>query len=299
MQLIKFVVALLAMTSATIHAQETGTLQKIKDSKTIVLGVRESSIPFSYLDDNHKYVGYTVDLCLKIVGAIKKQLDMSDIEVKYVPVVSSNRTAMMTGGVIDLECGSTTNNQERQQQVAFAPTSFLTATRVLAKKSSHITGFADLRGKNLVVTSGTANLREVAALNTERNLGINITRVKDHAEGFAMVENDQAAGFAMDDILLASFAANAKRPGDYFITQESLPPEPYGIMLRRNDAAFKKLVDTTLTAVYTSSEINRIYARWFQSPIAPKGINLNWPMSEQLKRAFAKPTDSGNPADYK
>ncbi|HEY8100761.1 MAG TPA: amino acid ABC transporter substrate-binding protein [Burkholderiaceae bacterium] len=301
MKAIKFATALIAagLFFNTAQAQESATLKKIKASGSITLGVRESSVPFTYLDDKQNYQGYSLDLCMKVVSAIQKQLHLSQLAVKLNPVTSATRIPLMANGTIDLECGSTTNNAERQQQVAFAPSMFLTATRLLSKKSSHINGLADLKGKILVSTSGTANLKELTALNAERNLGITIVPAKDHAEAFLMVETGRAAAFGMDDVLLASLAASSKTPAAYMISQESLIPEPYGIMMRRGDPEFKKLVDAEISRIYTSGEINRIYAKWFQSPIPPKGINLNWPMTEQLKNAFKNPTDSPNPAAYK
>jgi glutamate/aspartate transport system substrate-binding protein len=205
----------------------------------------------------------------------------------------------MANGTIDLECGSTTNNVERQKQVAFSPTTFLTSTRLVAKKSANINSLRDLRGKTLVSTSGTANLKELSEINNIKNLGINIVTAKDHAEAFLMVETGRAAAFGMDDILLASLAASSKNPDDYVISHESLFAEPYALMMRRDDPGFKKAVDGALTEIYASGEINRIYAKWFQSPIPPKGINLNWPMSEALKRNFAHPSDSGEPGAYR
>jgi glutamate/aspartate transport system substrate-binding protein len=286
------------MIAGAAQAQESGTLKKIKDTGTITLGVRDSSIPFSYLDDKQSYQGYSIDLCMKIVTAVQKQLGMTALNVKMNPVTSATRIPLMANGTIDLECGSTTNNLERQKQVAFAPTTFVTANRLLAKKSSGINSLNDMKGKSLVSTSGTSNLKQVTTLNGERNLGMNIMTAKDHAEAFLMVETGRAVAFAMDDILLASLAASSKSPGDYAITKEALSVEPYGIMLRREDPAFKKVVDTAIENVFKSGEINRIYAKWFQSPIPPKGVNLNWPISEPLKNAIAKPTDSGDPLAY-
>lgn len=292
-------VAGLACIASPSQAQElTGTLKKIKDSGTVTLGVRDSSIPFSYLDDKQSYQGYSIDICLRAVTAIQKQLGMSALNVKMNPVTSATRIPLMANGTIDMECGSTTNNLERQKQVAFAPTTFVTANRLLAKKSSNISKLEDLKGKSLVSTAGTANLKQVTTLNAERNLGMHILTAKDHAEGFLMVETGRATAFAMDDILLSSLAASSKAPQDYAITKEALSVEPYGIMLRRNDEAFKKAVDTAVINLMKSGEINKIYAKWFQSPIPPKNINLNVPMSEQLKAVIAKPTDSGDPAAY-
>ena len=300
MKLAKFIAVLISagisMTAA--QADEVGTLKKIKETGTITLGVRDSSIPFSYLDDKQSYQGYSVDLCMKVVTSLQKQLGLSSLSVKLNPVTSATRIPLMANGTIDLECGSTTNNVERQAQVSFAPTTFVTASRLIAKKSANIKSLADLKGKTLVSTAGTSSLKNVTSLNTERNLGMNIMSAKDHAEAFLMVETGRAAAFAMDDVLLASLAAGSKAPGDYIITNEALSVEPYGIMMRRDDPAFKKAVDKAIEDVFKSGEINRIYAKWFMSPIPPKGLTMNMPMTEQLKKAIAKPTDSGDPAVY-
>ena len=281
------------------HAEElTGTMKKIKDTKSITLGVRDSSIPFSYLDDKQSYQGYSIDLCLKVVTAIQKQLGLTALDVKMNPVTSATRIPLMANGTVDLECGSTTNNLERQKQVAFAPTTFVTANRLLSKKSSNINTLADMKGKPLVSTSGTSNLKQLTTLNGEQNLGMNIMTAKDHAEAFLMVETGRATAFGMDDILLASLAASSKSPADYTISSEALSIEPYAIMMRREDPQFKKAVDTAIENVFKSGDINRIYAKWFQSPIPPKGVNLNIPMSAQLKAVISKPTDSGDPASY-
>lgn len=285
--------------ATAVQAQDlTGTLKKIKDTGAITLGVRDSSIPFSYLDDKQSYQGYSIDLCLKVVTAVQKQLGLTALTVKMNPVTSATRIPLMANGTIDLECGSTTNNVERQKQVAFAPTTFVTANRLLAKKSANINTLDDMKGKALVSTSGTSNLKQVTSLNGERNLGMNIMTAKDHAEAFLMVETGRATAFAMDDILLASLAASSKSPSDYSITKEALSVEPYGIMLRRGDPEFKKAVDAAIMNVFKSGDINRLYTKWFMSPIPPKGITLNIPMSDQLKAVIAKPTDSGEPGAY-
>lgn len=297
----KCVVALIGaglFAGATQAAELTGTLKKIKDTGTITLGVRDSSIPFSYLDDKQSYQGYSIDLCMKAATAVQKQLGMTSLNVKMVPVTSATRIPLISNGTIDLACGSATNNADRQKVVAFAPTMFVTANRLLAKKSANIKTLADMKGKTIVSTSGTSNLKQITVLNGERNLGMNVLAAKDHAEAFLMVETGRAAAFAMDDILLFSLAASSKAPADYAITSEALSVEPYGIIERRDDPDFKKAVDTALANVYKSGEINKIYAKWFQSPIPPKGINLNVPMSAELKAAFAHPTDSPNPASY-
>jgi glutamate/aspartate transport system substrate-binding protein len=299
----KFIAALLSIGIiggiAPLHAQElTGTLAKIQKSGTITLGVRDGSIPFSYLDDKQQYQGYSIDLCMKVVTSLQKQLGLTALKVVMNPVTSANRIPLMANGTIDLECGSTTNNLERQQQVAFAPTMFVIANRLLSKKSSNIKTLADMKGKTLVATAGTTTSKQMTILNNERDLGMRIAVGRDHPESFLMVETGRAVAEANDDILLASQIANAKNPGDYEITKEALSIEPYAIMMRRGDPAFKKAVDDALGKVYKSDDINRIYNKWFMSAIPPKGINLNFPMSAELKAVFANPTDSGDPAAY-
>ncbi|MDL2356134.1 MAG: amino acid ABC transporter substrate-binding protein [Pseudomonadota bacterium] len=286
--------------SAGAQAQEpTGTLAKIKKTGTITLGVRDGSIPFSYLDDKQQYQGYSIDLCLKVVDALKKQLGLAELKVAMNPVTSANRIPLMANGTIDLECGSTTNNLERQQQVAFAPTMFVIANRLLVKKASGIKSLADMKGKTLVSTAGTSTLKQMTILNREKELGMNIVVAKDHPEAFLMVETGRAAAEANDDILLASQRANAKRPDDYELSAEALSVEPYGIMLRKDDPAFKKAVDDAIVNYYKSGDaVHQLYQKWFMSPIPPKGINLRFPMPPQLEVVLAHPTDSGDPADY-
>ncbi|PHV05107.1 amino acid ABC transporter substrate-binding protein [Janthinobacterium sp. BJB412] len=279
-------------------AEPGGTLAKIKRSGSITLGVRDGSIPFSYLDDKQQYQGYSVDLCMKVVVALQKQLGLTGIKVVMNPVTSANRIPLMANGTIDLECGSTTNNAERQKQVAFAPTMFVIANRLLAKKSSHIRSLADMKGKTLVATAGTTTLKQMTILNNEQQLGLNIVVGKDHPESFLMMETGRAVAEANDDILLASQVATARNPGDYEITSEALSVEPYGIMLRRDDPEFKQAVDAALSHFYRSDDYVKLYNKWFTSPIPPKGINLNFPMPPQLKAVIAKPTDSPDPAAY-
>ena len=237
-------------------AQElTGTLKNIKETGAITLGFRNSSIPFSYLDDNQKPIGYAMDICYKIVDAVKKELKLDKLEVKLNPVTSSTRIPLLANGTIDLECGSTTNNTERQKQVAYTNTHFLTASRYVSKKSSKINSIDDLKGKPVVSTSGTTNIKQLTEANAARSLNINIIPAKDHAEAFLMVETDRAVAFVMDDILLASLVAGSKAPGDYVISKDAFSkPEPYGIMLRKDDPAFKKVVDAATAALYKGGE---------------------------------------------
>lgn len=297
-QIAGVVIGASVMVGSAAQAQETGTLKKIKDTGVITLGVRDSSIPFSYLDDKQQYIGYSIDLCMKAVKSIQKKLGLKELNVKMIPVTSATRIPLIVNGTVDLTCGSATNNAERQKQVDFAVTHFVTANRIMAKKSANIKSLADLKGKTVVSTAGTSNLKQLTTLNTERKLDMNIVAAKDHADAFLMVETGRAAAFVMDDILLYSLAANSKNPKDYVIADEALSVEPYGIILRRNDPEFKKAVDEALSAVYKSSEITSIYNKWFAAPIPPKGVNLNVPISPALKATFAKPTSSADPADY-
>jgi glutamate/aspartate transport system substrate-binding protein len=290
--------AVLASCAMTGVASAQDTLKKIKDSNTITIGHRDTSIPFSYYDDKQQVIGYAMDICMKIVDAVKAELKMPKLEVKLNPVTSATRIPLMANGTIDLECGSTTNNLERQKQVWFATTHFVTANRYVAKKSSNIQKLADLKGKTVVSTSGTTNIKWATEENAKQNLGMNIIAAKDHAEAFLTVETGRAVAFFMDDILLYSLVATSKNPSEWAIGSEAYTVEPYGIMLRKDDAAFKKVANGAINALYKSGEINKIYAKWFQQPIPPKGVNLNVPMSAQFKKVVANPTDSGDPKDY-
>ena len=287
-----------ALFAAPALAQE-GTLDKIKKTGTITVGHRDASIPFSYYDDKQQPVGYAVDICMRIVSAVKQELKLSSIQVNYQLVTSANRIPLMANGTIDLECGSTTNNIERQKQVWFTNTHFVTANRWIAKKSSNIKALNDLKGKTIVSTAGTTNIKQITEINAAQNLGMNIVSANGHPEAFQMVETGRAVAFVMDDILLYSLAAQSRSPKDYAISASALSVEPYGIMIRKDDEAFKKVVDKATADLYSSGAIKPIYDKWFLKPVPPKGINLNVPMSDALKKVFAKPTSSGDPNDYK
>jgi len=279
---------------------QDGTLKKIKDNGFITVGHRDASIPFSYYDDKQQPIGFAMDLCAKIVDAVKANLKMPNLQVKYQLVTSANRIPLIANGTVDLECGSTTNNIERQKQVGFTITHFLTANRYVTKKSAGIKSVDDLKGKTIVSTSGTTNIKQATELNTAKNMGMNIIPANGHPEAFQMVETGRAVAFVMDDILLYTLVAQASNPSDYVISSDALSlPEPYGIMMHKDDAAFKKVADDAMIAVYKSGEINKIYAKWFTSPVPPKGINYNVPMSAQFKNLIANPTSSGDPTVYK
>jgi len=287
-----------AIAGAANAQQLTGTLQKIKETGTITIGHRDVSIPFSYYDDKQQAVGYAIDICMRIVDAVKAELKLKKIDVKFNPVTSATRIPLMANGTIDLECGSTTNNLERQKQVAFTITHFVTANRYVAKKSSNIKSLNDLKGKTVVSTSGTTNIKWATEENAKQNLGMNIIATKDHAEALLTVDTGRAVAFFMDDILLYSLVATSKNPGDWAIGSEAYTVEPYGIMLRRDDPAFKKVVDAAVSNLYKTGRINAIYEKWFLKPVPPKGVNLKVPMSPEFKKVVANPTDSGDPKDY-
>jgi glutamate/aspartate transport system substrate-binding protein len=282
------------------NAEElTGTLKTIKETGAITIGYRDSSIPFSYLDDNQKPIGFAIDICYKIVDAVKKELRLDKLDVELTSVTSSTRIPLLANGTIDLECGSTTNNVDRQKQIAFTNTHFLTATRFVSKKSSKINSIDDLKGKSVVSTSGTTNIKQLTEASAARNLGINSIPAKDHAEAFLMVQTDRAAAFVMDDILLAAFVAGSKDPDTYVISKDAFSkPEPCGIMLRKDDPAFKNIVDSATAALYQSADGQKLYDKWFMQKIPPKGLNLNAPIGAELKKEFAKPSDSPDPDSY-
>lgn len=273
-----------------------GTLDKIKESGTIVVGHRDSSIPFSYIaDDPNQPIGYAHDLEMKVVDAVKEKLNMPDLKIRYNLITSQTRIPLVQNGTVDFECGSTTNNEERQKQVAFSNGFFEIGTRLLTKKDSGITGFDDLKGKTLVTTAGTTSERYIREYNDDKKMNINIISAKDHGEAFLMLENGRADAFMMDDVLLAGEKAKAKNPDDWVIVGEPQSFEIYGCMMRKDDPEFKAVVDEALANVFKSGEINTIYDKWFMNPIPPKNVNLKFEMSDNLKALIANPHDSDQP----
>jgi glutamate/aspartate transport system substrate-binding protein len=292
------VLAALACGLFTVAANAEGTLDKIKQTGAITIGHRDASIPFSYYDDQQRPVGYAMDICAAIVDAVKKQLNMPNLKVNYQLVTSANRIPLMANGTIDLECGSTTNNNERQQQVAFTNTYFIPANRWAYKKSMNLAHLNELKGKTVVSTAGTSNIKLLTQVNTDKNLGMNIISANGHPEAFQMVETGRAVAFVMDDILLAGLIANSRNPAEFALSQDFLSLEPYGAMLRKDDPAFQKVCDDATAELYKSGKINALYDKWFMKPIPPKGVTMNVPMSAQLKRTLANPTRTGDPKAY-
>ena len=273
-------------------AADEGTLKKIRDNGAITLGVRESSIPLSYLDASQQPVGYHIDICNRIVDAIKTQLKLPALKVAHQSVTSQNRIPLVTNGTVDLECGSTTNNEARARQVAFAPTTFVTHVRMAVKKSSGITSLTQLDGKPIATTTGTTSVALMRANEKSRSVEFKEVYGKDHADSFLMLETDRAVAFVMDDNLLAGLIATSKAPENYAIVGETLSIEPIAIMLRRDDPEFKKLVDGVVGGLMKSGEIERLYSRWFMSPIPPRNVNLKFAMSDTLKELIRNPSDA-------
>ncbi|WP_004235606.1 glutamate/aspartate ABC transporter substrate-binding protein [Morganella morganii] len=281
-----------ALASAAVSAEElAGTLKKINDSGVIVVGHRESSVPFSYYDNQQNVVGYSQDYSNHIVDAVKKTLNKLDLQVKLIPVTSQNRIPLLQNGTFDFECGSTTNNLARQQQAAFSNTIFVVGTRLLTGKDSGIKDFADLAGKNVVVTSGTTSEMLLNKLNDEKQMKMRIISAKDHGDAFRTLESGRAVAFMMDDALLAGERAKAKKPDNWVIVGTPQSEEAYGCMLRKDDPQFKALIDKTVSDAQTSGEAEKSYTRWFKQPIPPKNLNLNFELSDEMKGLFKAPND--------
>lgn len=294
-----FFIAVLLLTLPVGASAESMTLRKIQETGVISIGYRDASPPFSYLDPRQRPIGYSMDLCQRIVDAVKVRLQLPELAVRLVPVSSATRIPLVANGTVDLECGVTTNNAERQQQVSFTVTTFVAESRVLSKKSSPVQTISGLAGKVVVSTAGTTSVRHLQDLGKRRGMDVTILAAKDDAEAFRMVETDRANAYAMDDVLLRSTAAATGHPEDYVISDDALSVEPYGIMLIKGDAEFKRLADEAIVALFNNGEIYRLYHKWFRAPIPPKGINLQMPLSPSLERAFARPTDSPDPAVYR
>ena len=275
------------------QAQTPGltTLQKISQTATINLGHRESSVPFSYYDNRRQVVGYSQDLMLAVTQSIQKELRLPALAVKLVPVTSQNRIPLVQNGSVDLECGSTTNNRERARQVAFSVSIFQTSSRLLTHKDSGVNGLSDLKGRRVLVTAGTTSERQLMLYSETHGMRFDIESAKDHGQAFAQLQSGRAEAFLMDDAVLYGLRAKADRPDDWRVVGQPMAAEVYACMLRKDDPAFKAVVDRSLTRLMQSGEALKIYRRWFQSPIPPKGLNLNWPAPEALLELYRSPND--------
>ncbi|MFG6431080.1 amino acid ABC transporter substrate-binding protein [Roseateles sp. LYH14W] len=282
------------------HAADGPTLTRVRDTGVIVIGYRPASLPFSYLDAQLRPTGYTVELCERIVAAVRSKLQLPDLEVRRVEVASATRMPLVINGTLDLECGITTHTAERARQQAFSLTIFIAETRLMTRGGERVGGLADLRGQTVASTIGTTSIQHLAKVNEQQRLSIRILGGLDDPEGFQMLRSGRAAAFLMDDVLLRALLAQ-QGPGadDYRISDQALTVEPYAIGLRKGDPQFKALVDEVLAGLYRSGEIHAIYRRWFESPLPASGLNLKLPMSAAFRRVIAQPTDSPDPERYR
>jgi glutamate/aspartate transport system substrate-binding protein len=282
-----------AISAATQAQTPSGTLAKIQQTGQIMLGHRDASIPFSYLDAEQKPIGYAMDLCARIVDAVRAELKMPSVKVAMQNINLGNQIPLLNNGTIDIVCGPVTNTLERQKQVAFSNTIFVSSIRAAARKSENIKRFADLNGKNVALTSASTSVTLLGQREQEQKFETKRLMSPDHAASWLLVTTGRASAFVMDDILLASMVANSAKPDDYVLLDEALRVEPYGLMFRKDDPQFKALVDRTLASLVKSGELQNLYAKWFMSPIPPKNVNLNFPMTQALKDALANPSDKG------
>ena len=284
----------LVFASGAAVAQYSGTLQKIKDSGTIQIGARDSQIPFSYkLGSDGDPIGFTNDICLKIVDAVKARLGLAKIEVRYTMLNSTNRIPLLQNGTVDLDCATTTNTTQRQQQVDFAPSHFVANITAAVRKNSGIDTFADLNGKNVATVSGSTSIQLLRVARKSGTIEVNEIPGKDTSDGFLRLSNGRADAYVLDDVQLAGMIASSTNPGEYKILKESLRQEPYGIMLRKDDPQFKALVDETVTGLMKSGAIEQLYTKWFLSPIPPRNANLNFPMTDAVREIYKNPNNKG------
>src|ERR1700736_3795113 len=288
-------VSALALAPSPSSAEGLGpTLQRIKDAGPITIGHREASVPLSYLDDNQKPIGFSVELCNLVVAKVKAKLGLPDLKLAYQAVNSSNRIPLVKNGTVDIECGSTANTIARQQEVAYSVIFYAPQFKWIALKSSGLKTTDDLKSKTVAVTQGTNTAQFVAKLNTDKALGMKILQGKDHAESFLLVETGRAQAFMEDDILLAGLKATSSAPDNFAFLADAFPSDPYGVMMPKGDPEFKKMVDDALTEAMKSGLYDKLYAKWFESPIPPKNINLNFPQSDKLKELVKAPSDKAN-----
>jgi glutamate/aspartate transport system substrate-binding protein len=282
--------AVLAVAAGTANADDGDTLRKIKDTGVISLGYRESSIPFSYTNGK-EVMGYSHDILLQIVDKVKAQLQMPNLQVKLVPITSQNRITLAQNGTIDIECGTTTNNLERQKQVAFSNSLFVYGLRMLTKKDSGVKDFPDLKGRNVVTTAGTTDERLLVKMNGEKGMNMSLISAKDHGQSFLILETGRAVAFVMDEPLLYGELTKAKSRDDWTVVGTPLQTENYACMFRKDDPSFKALADGVIAGLMTSGRAEQLYKKWFQSPIPPRNINLNYPLSAEMKDLYASPND--------
>lgn len=287
------VVCTLAAATSVSAAELNGTLKKIQETGSITLGYRESSVPFSYLDADGKPTGYAFLVCKAVADAAQKELGLDKLDIKYQAVTSANRIPLIQNGTVDIECGSTTNSLVRQREAAFSVSYFGIQVSAAVWKSSGINAIKDLNGKNVAVTSGTTSVALMKKFEKENGIKVRFLMPKDFAEAMQLVAQKRADAFVLDDVLLAGQIANLPNPNDFKILDAALSVEPYGAMFRKDDPQFKALVDKTVTGMIKSGELAKLYHTWFEEPIPPKNVNLNFKMNQYTKELFANPSDKG------
>jgi glutamate/aspartate transport system substrate-binding protein len=282
---------------ASLHSEESPTFQRIRQTGTIVLGYRDSGVPFSYKNDKEEPIGYSIDICTRIVEAIKAKLAPKHVDVTFKELTGAMRVPLVANGTVDMECGSTSNTPSRSQLISFSDTTFVASARFVTKKSAKLTSLQSLKAKRMSAVAGTETLREFNAMNTRQQIGMIVVPVKDHPTAFKMLAADEAESYGAIDTAAYSMVARSKSSDDYFIS-EPLSVEPVAIALHKNDAELKQVADEVITGLFKSGEINQLYQKWFESPLPRLGFNLKFPMGAALKNVIAHPTDSSNPNDY-
>jgi glutamate/aspartate transport system substrate-binding protein len=289
----------LSMLGAAAAADLTGTLKKIKETNKVSIGYQESAIPFSYLDGNQKPVGFAMDICLKIVDGLRKELNAPQLNIELVPVTPANRIALLINGTIDMNCAAATNNLERQKQVAFVNTHFLSATRFLSKKSANLQKLSDLKGKAVASVGGSSNMSLLNKYNVDNNHGMQVVSAKDQSEAFLMLETDRVQAYVLDDVQLVVAAARSKNPSLYVVSEAAFSKaEPAGMLIRKDDAPFKEVADKVTAALYQSADMEALYKKWFMSPVPPNNLNFNFPMPSVIRNAYKKPSSNPDPDSY-
>jgi ABC-type amino acid transport substrate-binding protein len=284
-------IAVLALPALSAAQVAQPTLDKIRAANFMAIGYREASVPFSYLDARSNVIGFSQDICNQVIDAVRAKIDRPGLPVRFIPVTSQNRIPLVQNGTVDLECGVTTNVRARQSQVAFSDTFFIATTRLLTRKDSGIRDFSDLAGKTVLTNQGTTSERILRRMNQEKHMAMRIISAKDYGDGRAMLESGRAVAYMMDDVLLAGTRSLTANPADWVIVGTPQSSEAYGFMMRNGDPAFRQLVDETMSGLMKSGAIEALYAKWFEKPVPPRGINFEFPMSAQLRALYAAPND--------
>ena len=290
----KTTVCAVTLLAASLAQAQTSTLEKIKQNGSITIGARDMSVPFSYkVNGNSDPIGLINDICLKVAEAAQKAAGLQKMEIKYLITTPTSRIPLVQNGTVDLDCTPVTNTIARQEQVSFSPSYFSANVTLAVRKDSPVKGIADLQNRNVATVTGTTSIQLLRAYKKAQNVKFNEVYGKDPSEAFVMFESGKADAFVLDDVQLASFIATSQQRDQYVILNEPLRTEPYGVMLRKDDPSFKKVVDDTVYAMIKSGEMEALYQKWFMTTIPPRNVNINFPLSESTKALYANPNDKG------